>query len=49
VRQNLSSRKPLPPPRPLPQERCYCWDLRLPHVHTLGDHDRPTAATWGRQ
>lgn len=20
------------------QERCYCWSVELPHVHSLGDH-----------
>ena len=24
--------------------RCFCWDIRLPHVHTLDDHE-PKLAT----
>lgn len=30
--------RPLPPALPAGLERCYCWDLRLPHVHVLADH-----------
>lgn len=28
----------LPPAKPLLDERCYCWTVTLPYIHTLRDH-----------